>query len=294
MTVRSRLAGLDLGRLGTVATLGVGAAFALAQALGVTPFAFDAGAYWAAQPGNLYTGWENRPDGYAPYLYSPAFADALIPFRVLPPHIFTALWQFGLFAVMAAAARGWSIVFVLAALPSLVFDVLEPLDYVIRDIAHGNIQVLLGAVAVLGLRRPYLWFIPLLSKVTPGVGIIWFVARREWSRLAIALATTAVLALISFAYLPSDWFDWVTFLRESSGFQFFQWVVPIPLPVRLAMSAALIWWGARTGRPWVVPVAVGWAIPMPYPTLLAAVAFAIPVWFESRRERRERPVAPGA
>lgn len=294
MTLEARLAGLDWQRLGTVATLGVGFAFALAQAVGITPFAFDAGAYWAARPGDLYTGWEMRPDGYAAFLYSPAFADALIPFRVLPPQIFTALWQFGLFAVMAVVARGWSIVFVLAALPSLVFDVLEPLDLVVRDISHGNVQVLLGAVAVVGLRRPYLWAIPLLSKVTPGVGILWFLARREWSRLAFALATTAVLALLSFLYLPSDWFDWVAFLRESSTYQFPQWVVPIPLAVRVAMSAALIWWGARTDRPWVVPVAVGWAIPMPYPSLLAAVAFAIPVWFDGRRAARKDAVASHA
>jgi len=294
MTLQARLAGLDWQRLGTVATLGVGFAFALAQAVGITPFAADAGAYWAARPGVLYTGWEMRPDGSLAYLYSPAFADAMIPLRLLPVMIFTALWQFALFLVMALVARGWSFLFVLAALPSITFHVLEPLNLVMRDIWSGNINVLLGGIAVAGLRRPYLWAIPLLSKVTPGVGIVWFLARREWSRLGIALTTTAVLALVSFIYLPSDWFDWVAFLRESSTYQFPQWVVPIPLVVRLAMSAVLIWWGARTDRPWVVPVAVGWAIPMPYPTLLAAVAFAIPVWFDTRHTRRGRPVAPGA
>ena len=25
------------------------------------------------------------------------------------------------------------------------------------------------------------------------------------------------------------------------------------------MSVALIWWGARTDRPWTVPIAAGWA-----------------------------------
>lgn len=294
MTLRGKLTALDWQRLGTVATLGVGFAFAVAQAVGLTPFAFDAGAYWAAEPGNLYTGWEDRPDGFAPYLYSPAFADALIPLRFLSPQVFAGVWLFGLFAAMAFAARGWSIVFVLAALPSLMFDILEPLDVVVRDISHGNIQVLLGAIAVVGLRRPYLWAIPLLSKVTPGVGVLWFLARQEWSKLAIALGSTAVLALLSFLYLPSDWFDWVAFLRDSSSFRFPLWVVPIPLVVRLAMSGALIWWGARTDRAWVVPVAVGWAIPMPYPTLLAAVAFAIPVWFDGRRSKEKEAVAANA
>lgn len=290
MTLRQRLSRLHWHRLGTVATLGVGLASAFGQAVGITPFAADAGAYWAARPGDLYTGWDMRPDGYSPYLYSPAFADVLTPLRVLPVTIFSALWQFMLFMVMALVARGWSILFVLAAVPSIALHVLEPLNLVMRDIWLGNINVLLGAIAVVGLRRPYLWAIPFLSKVTPGVGIVWFLARREWTNLSIALATTAVIALVSFIHTPADWIEWLTFLRESSTYQFPQWVVPIPLVVRLAMSVTLIWWGARTDRAWVVPVAVGWAIPMPYPTFLAAVAFAIPVWFDGRRVAFRQPV----
>lgn len=280
-----------VSNLATVATLGIGIAFAIAQVAGVTPFAFDAGSYWSATPGDLYHGWENRPDGRAPFLYSPAFADALIPLRILPDRVFTGLWQLGLFAALAAVARGWSLVFVLAALPSLLFNVLEPLDMVIRDIAHGNVQVFLGAIAVLGLRFPALWAFALLSKVTPGVGLVWFLARREWRNLAIAVGLTGAIALASFLYRPGDWFDWFAFLRESTSYQFPLWVVPVPLPVRLLMSAAVVWWGGRTDRPWVVPIAVGWAIPMPYLTMIATMVFAIPVLASHERRAREPQAA---
>ena len=36
-------------------------------------------------------------------------------------------------------------------------------------------------------------------------------------------------------------------------------MVPIPLPVRIAMSVAMIAWGARTNHRWIVPFAAGWA-----------------------------------
>jgi hypothetical protein len=257
----------------TVATLGIGIAFAVAQIVGLTPLAFDAQAYWAAKPGELYqTGWESTE--YAPFLYSPAFADALAPFRLLSDRMFTGLWQLMLFTVLALVLRGWSLVLVVAGL--LWFVVPIPLlGVVMADIAHGNIQILLGAVAILGLRYPALWSIAILSKVTPGIGLLWFVARGEWRNLAIALAATGAIALISFIYIPGDWFAWATFLRDSVSVVFPQWVVPVPLGIRLATGAALIIWGGRTDRPWVLPIACGWVIPMPYLSMLTTMAFAL-------------------
>ena len=276
-------------RYATVATIGIGVAFAIAQMLGLTPLAFDAGAYWAATPGSLYqTGWEGRD--YAAFLYSPAFADALIPARVLPVQVFTGLWQLMLFTVLALVLRGWSLVLVVAGL--LWFVVPIPLlGVVMADIAHGNIQILLGAVAVLGLRYPAIWSFALLSKVTPGIGLLWFVARGEWRNLAIALAATGAIALVSFIYIPGDWFAWGTFLRDSVSVVFPQWVVPIPLGIRLATGAALIVWGARTDRPWVLPIACGWVIPMPYLSMLTTMAFAL-YYVPRRRLQSDSGVSP--
>jgi len=38
--------------------------------------------------------------------------------------------------------------------------------------------------------------------------------------------------------------------------------VPVPLPVRLALAAALVWWGARRGYAWSVPLAATLALPV--------------------------------
>lgn len=271
---RARLGDPSLGRYATVATVGIGIGFAIAQMAHLTPFAFDAGAYWAATPGNLYTtGWVAQGQ-YGAFIYSPAFADAMAPFRLLPDRVFTGLWQLGLFVVLALLLRGWSLPIVAAGLLSLVLPI-PIVGFVLSDIAHGNIHVLLGAIAVLGIRYPALWSFALLSKVTPGIGLLWFVARKEWRNLAVALTVTGVITLGSFVYAPGDWFDWAAFLMTSASHEFPLWVVPVPLPVRLAMSAVLVVWGARTDRAWVLPIAVGWAIPMPYPTMIATMVFAL-------------------
>jgi hypothetical protein len=271
-----RPAGSELLRASTAAALGIGIALALAQVAGRTPLAFDAGAYWAATPGALYqVNWSAPESGRAAFLYSPAFADALTPLRLLPERVFTGLWQLALVAVLAATIGGWSLLVLLAAVPFLAFGLSPALAFVASDIAHGNIHVLLGAVAVFGVRWPALWAVVLLSKVTPGVGLIWFVARREWRNLAVALGVTAAIAGASFVYRPSDWADWIGFLLANYGHEPGYGTVPIPLPVRLAMSAALTWWGARTDRPWVLPIAVGWAIPVGWATMAATMVCAL-------------------
>lgn len=284
---------LDWVTLSMVATIGIGIAFAVSQIAGTTPLAADADAYWAAQPGELYRyGWYFSGHEHVAFSYSPAFADALIPFRALPARVFAGLWQLGLFVALAVTIRGWAFPVVVAGIVSLFLPI-PFVGAVLSDIAHGNVHVLLGAVAVFGLRYPGLWAFALLSKLTPGVGLVWFLARREWRNLAIALAVTAAIALASFIYDPGDWFAWVGFLADSTSVKFPLWVVPVPLFVRLPMSAALIWWGARTDRRWVVPVAVGWAIPMPYPTMLATMAAALAYVPLGSVDAKERPTLRG-
>jgi hypothetical protein len=255
------------------AALGLGVALAVAQMAQVIPWAQDAHVYYVAQPGNLYASewqWTN-----APYGYSPAFADALAPFRLLPERVFMGLWQLGLVAALVVTIRGWALPVLVAGFASTFgLAYLWPASPIGADIAMGNIHVLLGAVAVFGLRYPALWSFALLSKVTPGIGLLWFVARGEWRNLAVALGVTAVIAGVSFVLLPGDWFAWVRFLLASDP-DFPGWVVPVPLPVRLAMSAALIVWGARTDRACVLPVACLWAIPLPYATMLAGVVCSL-------------------
>lgn len=253
----------------SVAALGLGLALAVAQVAGLTPLAQDAYVYHrVAASGDLYSvTWQT---GGGPYQYSPAFAHVLSFVGWLPLRVFTALWQLGLVAVLVATIRGW-------ALPLVLVGYAAPGAWsaVASEVAMGNVQIILGAVAVFGLRWPGLWVFALLSKVTPGVGLVWFLARREWRHLAIALGVTALVAGASFIARPGDWFGWVEYLRTDSPDAFPGWTLPVPLWARLGISAAALWWGGRTDRPWIVPLAVGLSIPMAYGTMLATMAAAL-------------------
>jgi hypothetical protein len=70
-------------------------------------------------------------------------------------------------------------------------------------------------VCVLGFEYPALWSIGILTKVTPGVSLLWFVVRREWRALAWALGATAAIRPSRSSSRPSAWFDWAKFLTTS-------------------------------------------------------------------------------
>ena len=67
------------------------------------------------------------------------------------------------------------------------------------ELLGGNIHLLLAVAIVAGFRWPAAWAFVLLTKVTPGVGLLWFAVRREWRSLGIALGATAVVAVASWA-----------------------------------------------------------------------------------------------
>jgi hypothetical protein len=74
------------------------------------------------------------------------------------------------------------------------------------------------AAVVAGFRWPSAYAFLLPTKVTPGIALLWFVVRREWRNLAIALATTAAIVAVSFVIAPNLWFDWATVLRNDSTY----------------------------------------------------------------------------
>ncbi len=158
----------------------------------------DAYAYWTTRTGDFYATAETGRIGA--YLYSPAFAQALTPLVVLPLAVFTALWTAINFAALWWLLRRW-------ALPSLLF---LPIPF---EIISGNVHLLYAVAIVAGFRYPATWALMLLTKVTPGVGLLWFLARREWRALAIALGVTAAIVAVSFVLDPSAWEEWIAILR---------------------------------------------------------------------------------
>ena len=211
---------------------------------GIHPWTFigiDARAYWRVDLAHPYA--TSGVGEYSTYLYSPAFAQFLSPLYVLPFDAFFVLWTIASIAVLYWLVRPW---------PWALLILLLPWTY---ELFVGQVHLFIAAVIVLGFRYPALWAFNLLTKVTPGVGLLWFLVRREWRPLAIALGTTAAIALTSFVLAPTAWFDWVSFLRGSTGSGEL-------LYLRLALAAAIVVAGALTGRRWTVPIAVWLALPV--------------------------------
>jgi hypothetical protein len=61
--------------------------------------------------------------------------------------------------------------------------------------------------------------------------------------------------------------------------------------VRLPIAAILAWWAGRTGRAWVVPIAVFLALPILWLQGLAILTASFPLWWE--RARWQRPAMAG-
>ena len=87
------------------------------------------------------------------------------------------------------------------------------LPVVASDLYLGNIHVLLAAAIVrLAPAGPALWAIPLLTKPSCGVGLLWYVVRGEWRRLGVALGVTAALARGSVRARADLWPKWIDYV----------------------------------------------------------------------------------
>lgn len=200
------------------------------------------------------------------YVYSPAFLQAISPLTQLPWLGFFGAWT----ALLLLAIR-----FLTGPRLFAVGVLLATLE-----LAGGNISLLLAVAMVVGFRWPAAWAFVLLTKVTPGIGLLWFAVRREWRSLGIALGATALVVAVSAALMPGAWLEWLELLVRLAGREGTWAAVPIPFLVRLPFAVMLVVWGARTDRRWTVPVAGMLALPALWygglTMLLAVVALREP------------------
>ena len=250
----SRERRLSLPRLALIVAGGIGAGLVVAlAAIGTRNFAVgsmtagqDAFAYWHATQSVAPYGAD--AGSWGAYLYSPAFLQILSPILTLPWPVFFAIWTA---IMMAALLLLTGPVLLIVALPIAFFE-----------IWGGNIHIVLALAIVLGFRWPATWSFVLLTKVTPGVGLIWFAVRREWRSLAIALGATAAIAGISLVINPGLWQSWIDLLLREAGGTASNGHIPIPLLYRLPFAVILAVYAARTDRKWLVPVVAFLAMPV--------------------------------
>ncbi|MDQ3448758.1 MAG: DUF2029 domain-containing protein [Chloroflexota bacterium] len=241
----------------------------------------DARSYWVVTLEEPYAFGLVGEESAFPY--SPAFLQALTPIRLLDWTPFLLVWTVLLMAAL------------LVMVGPLLFAPMLALASI--ELWGGNIHLLLALSIVIGLRWPAAWAFTLLSKVTPGIGLLWFVARGEWRSLGIALAAAGTIAAVSLAVAPDIWVDWFRFLEGSTGRSTVGHSVPLPLWVRLPVAAVVVVVAARTDRRWLLPVGVLLALPViwwgSFSILIASVALErerIEVWLLGRW-RLERPEA---
>jgi hypothetical protein len=244
-------------------------------------FGFDAYAYWSIDLDHLYGAAAGNTSDLGAFRYTPAIGQLFAVFHAVPWELFYGLW----FAAMIAAliwitGRTW---LVLLAFPPI------PLE-----LYHGNIHLFMAVVIVLGFRYPAAWAFIVLTKVSPGVGALWFAFRGEWRKFLIAVGVTAAIGVVSFVVAPDLWRQYASTMIDNLDYDpGHPYPIPIPLPIRMVMSAAIVWWGARTDRRWTVPVAATLSLPIIWFHGFALLVAVIPLWREDRARRLAEHVAAG-
>ena len=223
---------------------------------------YDAYSYWSIDFSDLYGRAMYSNFNLGAFRYAPPIAFLFGPFGALPWWLFLWLWQALMVAIVFWLGGRWALV--LLALPPVALE-----------LYHGNIHLLIAAAVALGFRYPWTWAFVLLTKVTPGIGVLWFAVRREWRALAIALGATLLVSLAAAVVAPNYWREWIdsvfSNLNEPQDFS-----VPPPWFIRLPIAALVVIWGARTDRPWTVPLAATIGLPIIWPHGLTVALAAIP------------------
>lgn len=152
---------LDAPWLG--AALGIYLAYTYVKNFGL---GVDARAYWLAARGPLYSG---APATYDAYLYSPLFVQLIQPLASLDWPIFLSMWMILSASVFVYLLKplGWRL-----AVPCFAMC--------LPEIVSGNVNWLLALVVAFAFRQPWLWAFPFITKITPTLGPLWFLVRREW------------------------------------------------------------------------------------------------------------------
>lgn len=236
----------------------------------------DFHAYWDVNLGNPYGQSLGQTNAF---LYSPVVALAAAPLRIIPFEAARLAWLAVNVGCLVYLVRRW-------ALAALVF---LP---VALELYWGNVDLVIAVGIVVGFRYPAAWAFALLTKVTPGVGLVWFLVRREWRSFALALGMAVALSVVSFLVVPAWWGAWLQVLSRSTSATQTATLLDVPIGFRMVAAMLLVAWGAVTDRRWIVPVAVTLAAPAVWRIVPAILVAVVPLWRGRRSDSVK--IAPSA
>jgi hypothetical protein len=240
------------------------------------PPSSDAANLWQMDLADPYRNRWGAPDSF---VYPPPIALLLAPLTELPFEVFYRL-------LLAAnlIAMGW-----LVGLVGAAFALLLP--PVLGELQVGNIHILIGAAIVLGFRTSAAWAMPILTKVTPAVGLLWFAVRREWRRLGVAVGATVGVVAVTWPFVGDLWPAWIELVRDAvpraADLSFT--VLRLPLVVRVVVASGIVIVAAWQGWRWAVPIAVLTALPAVWYTGLSMLLAVVPLL----RPDQESPTVMG-
>lgn len=299
MTAVVRVLALPAGRPAKAALLilaAIGASLLVIVALARWGIPSDEYAYWLAAKRlvaglSLYDPSAMPGTPYA-YFYPPPVAQVLAPLTtVFPDGVFVAAWTILLLACLWWLGRGN--VFVALALVAFI-----PVSV---ELWYRNVHLVLAVLIVLGLRRhPAFFAVATAIKVTPALGLVYFVARGRYRDAFVAGLLGLIMLFVSLFISPAAWRQFVDVIAASAGTVGAS-VVPVSFPVRAAIGLVLALVAGRlrprVGEPLLV-VAIVIANPTLWVTALSMLVAIVPLlrWPapEVRGSMSARPVDASA
>ena len=227
----------------------------------------DVGAYWEAafrlREGLPLYGGPADPDSYRVFRYAPWFAYLWVPLTYLPRQAAELIWAAGLGA--ASLAVLWALLRLRTAATVALALALAPMFLSLVQV--GNVQPLVVAMLAFGISRRSgpLWIALAASiKAVPILYLLIYAARRQWARMAVALAATALLVL---PILLTGAAGYTT--DPGRSFSLYYYVSPVAWAVAGAAATAAAAWLAWRRSPFVwvaTSVAVMLVAPRAHPT----------------------------
>ncbi len=219
------------------------------------------------------------------YFYPPPLAQVLAPLTsIMPDAVFVATWTLLLIASLWWLGRGNAFV-ALALVAFLPVSV---------ELWYRNVHLVLAVLIVLGLRRHASCFaLAAAIKVTPVLGLVYFVARGRYRDAVTAGLVGSIMLLASILISPAAWHQFATVVVGSAGSVGASFV-PVPFPIRAAAGVLLALTAGRlrprVGEPMLV-VAIVIANPTLWVTALSMLVAIVPLqlrWPETPRTSPQR------